>query len=132
MTEMSEALEVAGRELESAVSRLDAGESGQAHVRGALTSAIGSLRAVCGEADRTADGSLELVKLETRATENLDLAEMSLDRAGGGSSRALASLQDALFHANRARDYLVSFLELLVERTRTVDRQRNENEFMAG
>ncbi len=134
MPDMTDGLLEATQQLERAVEELGSQPGERGDVSGAsLAMCLHTLVRVREEAERTAVGSLDLVRLEARAAENIDLAALSLERQeGAADERDVGALQDALFHARRALDYLQRFVESLTERTRTADRERNRKEFMSG
>jgi len=130
---MNEALQQATQQLERAVEDLGGGPEALAGISNGLAICLQTLQDAREDAERTAAGSLDLVRLEARAAENIDLARLSLQRQeGAGDGDDVAALQDALFHTGRALDYLQRFVEILTERTRMADRERNRKEFMAG
>jgi hypothetical protein len=130
---MTDVLAEATLQLDSAASSISSGDpEAQEAVRASLTACLAALRSVTGEAERAAVLSLDLVRLHARAAENLDLADLSLERSEGAQDSRMGDLQRALFHAHRAVDYFQRYLETLTERTRAVDRERNRQEFMSG
>lgn len=133
MPAMIDALPQATQQLERAVENLGAGPAGREVVESSLTACLATLESVRDEAARTAAGSLDLVRLEARASENIDLAGLSLQRQEGATDgNDVAALQHALFHTRRALDYFHHFAEAVTERTRATDRERNRKEFLSG
>lgn len=132
MPTMNDALQQATQQLERAVEGLSAGPEAQEGSETVLAICLQSLDGARQEAEQMAAGSLDLVRLEARSAENLDLARLALQRQEGASGSKVGTLKDALFHTRRALDYLQRFAELVTERTRVADRERNQKEFMAG
>lgn len=132
MPDIAETLADATLQLEAAQSSVGTDAGAAERAREALAGCLASLRSASGEAERAATGANDLIRLEARAAENLDLAALFLERDQDGGASTSAGLQSALFHARRALDYFQRFLEELTERTRTLDRERNRQEFLSG
>lgn len=132
MPDIADALALAAQQLDEAVAGLGTDSDAPDGVEGTLSACLTTLQSVRGEAERAAEGSLDLVRLEARASENMDLAILALERLETATDGSRAALQTALFHTRRALDYFHRFLEDLTERTRAIDRERNRQEFLSG
>jgi hypothetical protein len=123
----------ARQRLDQAASRLEQDQVSFRDVEGPLSAGLALLEEIRREAERAAVSSISLARLEAKAAENIDLAGLALERDERGSAaEGMSSLQAALFHAQRALDYLQTFLDEMTESTRAVDRERNRQEFMSG
>jgi hypothetical protein len=132
VADIADTLADAAQHLELAVSELGSDSGAQDNVRDALSSCLATLRVVGSEAERAASGTADLIGLAARASENVDLAGLFLERQEEAGESGTDALRSALFHTRRALDYFQRFLADLTDRTRSLDRDRNRQEFLSG